>query len=155
MFHRKTCEFLKELGIHRLDVQPPIIPGDKSTIQDKRQLFWHVLGTDYMFRLSFAKPRMLSGSSEHVKPPDVVDLTMGNPKASTTIVRIVWSRFMLITSSCFQFLDSKTAESGPSTEEVDAKIEDSLTEMENLLNDWNVVRLHPAPIWLNIEVNIS
>jgi hypothetical protein len=58
-FHCKSCHFVKSRKIDQLDVIPARSFEEEDKRDSLRYLYWHVLGTDTLFRLFYGKPTMV------------------------------------------------------------------------------------------------
>lgn len=158
-FHCQSCQYLQAAGIHRLDVIPAQSHEEEDRRNALRTLYWHVLQTDFLFRMLYGKPSALPKNSERVNPPSAITLAESQPSRSAITIYIVWIRYTIMTKDLFRMLDNLpseyiTQEIAQSVEEYCNKLEELATEWDLVSNSWNMYFM-VALIALVLPRNVS
>jgi hypothetical protein len=136
-FHREACRIARVLELDQLD-NPNNQRVDDDQTECKRRGFWQLVQTDYIFRLYFGKPAIITSTRFQVNLPS---LKLGtNVGAMTDAIGdtsfVVTSRFAFITTEFFGALESYP-NSKPN--ELNSKIDGLCDEIESLLVEWKIV----------------
>lgn len=59
-FHCKSCHFIKDRGIDRLDMVPAKTSQEENKRENTRYLYWQILSMDCLFHLFYGKPTLVS-----------------------------------------------------------------------------------------------
>ena len=92
-FHCKSISYIQARGIDQLDVTPTKSFEEEAERDAHRNLYWHVLSTDILFRLFYGKPAVIRWSPDKVRSPNLFrDVEPSAAKVTTTIVWIKATR---------------------------------------------------------------
>ena len=147
-FHCEACDLARQLGYDQLDNPAvPRVEENDTHLESKRKGFWQLVHTDYVFRMYFGKPAVITSTKFHVNLPALQLGTSASFEAMSDEIGdttfIVTSRIAFILGEFFQILESNPPPNVRSKEE-DARIDSLCDEIEILLVDWKIVRIH---IW--------
>ena len=149
-FHCKSCHFIQQRGLDRIDVVPAATNEEEAERDDHRPLYWHALWCDMFFRLFYGKPSVLPYVPNNVKPLDVMASRGLRPKASRIMIAAVFIQGTIMTADILHYID--TASSQDRANEVPQRVEQFCLAIDELVSDWNLVSissilLAPALRW--------
>lgn len=152
-FHCRACHFLKLKGVDRLDLTPIRSHEEEDRRQSLRYLYWLVLQTDVLFRLFYGKPAAIKWKPGKVKPPTLFSTRNMKPTAAQSTIYVVWIRYTVITAEIFDVLDSSPEGcKGPHSPEVIRQLDEYCSELEGLINEWDLVCASGIIIHLCVRV---
>ncbi|KAG9229101.1 hypothetical protein BJ875DRAFT_475796 [Amylocarpus encephaloides] len=134
-FHCEACHLARVLKFDQID-NPNVQRINHDQLESKRKGFWQLVHMDYVFRLYFRKPAIITNTKFHVNMPTLQLGTsvqaMAEAIGDTTFV--LTSRIAFITTEFFHIAES-TPERRP---DKDWKIDSLCDEIESLLVEWRI-----------------
>ncbi|KAF3392814.1 hypothetical protein F1880_008729 [Penicillium rolfsii] len=160
----------KALGYFFVDGNPDEAEGQPSppqgsTIEEtetdknrKRFVFWHLLRTDCLFRLSFGKPTLIQPGTWKVNLPDPTIDGVGDE--SSRFIQIHFLASMRLALVVMKYLD--WVDLGPDSNSVshDATIDSFIEEVQLIMRDWDTDELlrmakTQADTWFCVDMIFS
>jgi hypothetical protein len=145
--HDQACQFAKQLNLHRLDVLTAVGVRGRD-LMNQRMGVWGLVLTDLFFRFFAGKGPSLSKevSMEQIGALDASDLVGVRPRATLTIVRVIWGRVIVLAKQFFEHYDDvEAAGAGKSGKSFQDKVDELCDEIEDLIDDWQLVCALVAP----------
>ncbi|KAF2008614.1 hypothetical protein BU24DRAFT_429207 [Aaosphaeria arxii CBS 175.79] len=142
-FHCQSCQFVTAAGIHRLDMLPAQSHEEEDQRNALRCIYWHVLQTDFLFRMSYGKPSALPRSTDTVNPPSLLTRAAPHPSRSSTALYVVWFRCTLMTKDLFKLIDSRAP--GDTSDDIPREVDEYCRKLEDLLAEWDLEGLAKSP----------
>lgn len=140
-FHKQSCLYAKQLGLHRLDVLASVGVNQKD-LNNQRLGVWGLVLTDLFFRFFTGRESGISKdvSVSHVALPRISDPTCQRPKAAHTIIQTIWARITFIAKEFFEHYDRiANMEGGKASQDFQDKVNALCDEIEEMFDDWQLV----------------
>lgn len=151
-FHTQSCKFAKQMGLHHLDVLSPKGTKGAEIHQHQRFGFWSLVLSDLYYRLCYGRESSISAdaSPNFVHVPEVFDETLMQPRAAIMIPHMIWGRVTFLVVAFFKHYDRiKDDPVLVSGKEFQDKVDSICDEIEDMINDWDLVRFGALSFSMN------
>ncbi|KAF5843959.1 hypothetical protein GGP41_010754, partial [Bipolaris sorokiniana] len=106
--HKRACNYAQRLNLHNLDAPSVGTVSNDSTLDADRKHFWELIQLDFLFRLLFDRPPVLTESTKswNINLPWLSDIQQPDLSAVSIAAFLVGARLCFILSQFFHTLES-------------------------------------------------